>query len=93
MALYHRNNSYDLPGDGWSVGSTPIIIYNYESKNWMIPLQITVVKTFIISERPWDFSLDLNYYVERPDEIAPKWMVSFNVTPVVENVFAKWFED
>jgi hypothetical protein len=82
-----------LPGDGWSVGSTPIITYNHESKNWMIPLQITVGKTFIIGERPWDFSLELNYYVERPDEIAPKWIVSFNIAPVVENVFAKWFED
>jgi hypothetical protein len=59
----------------------------------MIPLQITVGKTFIIGERPWNFSLDLTCYVERPDEIAPKWMVSFNVAPVVENVFAKWFED
>ena len=55
----------------------------------MILLQITVGKTFIIGERPWDFSLDLNDYVERPDEIAPKWMVSFNVAPVAENVFAK----
>jgi hypothetical protein len=39
-----------------------------------------------------DITLDLNYYVERPDAIAPEWMVSFNVAPVVENIFAKWFE-
>ena len=31
-----------------------------------------------------------SYYVDRPDAIAPKWMVSFNVTPVVKNIFADW---
>jgi hypothetical protein len=82
-----------LPGDGWSVGSTPIMTYNHESSDWTVPLHLTVGKTFIINGRPWDFSVDINYYVERPDAIAPEWMVGFNVAPVVENVFAKWFED
>ena len=80
-------------GGGWSVGSTPIITYNHESEEWMVPLHLTAGKTFNINGRPWKFSLDLNYYVKRPDAIAPEWMVGFNVTPVVENVFAKWFED
>ncbi|MCD6174429.1 MAG: hypothetical protein J7K65_01505 [Planctomycetes bacterium] len=31
--------------------------------------------------------------VDRPDLIAPKWMVSFNVSPVVKNIFAEWFKD
>ena len=55
----------------------------------MVPFHLTVGKTFIINGRPWDFSVDLNYYVERPDAIATEWMVGFNVAPVVENVFAK----
>jgi len=55
-------------------------------------LHFTVAKTFIINTRPWEFSIDLNYSVERPDAIAPEWMVSFNVAPVVENVFAKWLD-
>jgi len=80
-----------LPGGGWSVGSTPIITYNHETENWTVPLHLTVGKTYIINGRPWKFSLDLNYYVERPDAIAPEWMVGFNVAPVVENIFAKWF--
>jgi len=82
-----------LPGDGWNVGSAPIMTYNHESSDWTVPLHFTVGKTFIINDRPWDFSVDVNYYVERPDAIAPEWMVSFNVAPVVENVFAKWFKD
>jgi len=82
-----------LPGDGWNVGSAPIMTYNHESSDWTVPLHLTVGKTFIINGRPWDFSVDLNYYVERPDAIAPEWMVSFNVAPVVENIFAKWFKN
>jgi hypothetical protein len=81
-----------LPGDGWSVGSMPIITYNHESEEWTVPLHLTASKTFIINGRPWEFSLDLNYYVERPDAIAPEWMVGFNVAPVVENIFARWFD-
>ena len=82
-----------LPGDGWNFGSTPIITYNHESSDWTVPLHLTVGKTFIINGRPWDFSVEVNYYVERPDAIAPEWMVGFNVAPVVENVFASWFEN
>jgi len=33
----------------------------------------------------------INYYVDRPDAIAPEWMIGFNVSPVVKNVFAEWF--
>jgi len=80
-----------IPGGGWSVASTPIMTYNHESEEWMVPLHLVVAKTFIINGRPWEFSLDLNYYVVRPDSIAPKWMVGFNVAPVVENVLARWF--
>ena len=65
--------------------------YNHESEEWMIPLNLTFGKTVTINGRPWDFSVDLNYYVERPDLIAPKWMVSFNVSPVIKNIFADWF--
>jgi hypothetical protein len=80
-----------LPGEGWSFGSAPIMTYNHESEEWMVPLNLTLGKTVTLNGRPWDFSVDINYYVERPDLIAPKWMVSFNVSPVVKNIFADWF--
>ena len=78
-----------LPGNAWNVGSMPIITYNHESEAWTVPLHLTAGKTFIINGRPWKLSLDLNYYVERPDAIAPEWMVGFNIAPVVENIFAR----
>ena len=81
-----------LPGAGWNYGSKPIMTYNDESEEWTIPLHLTAGKSFIINGRPWNFSVDLNYYVERPDAIAPEWMVGFNVAPVVKNVFASMFE-
>jgi hypothetical protein len=77
-----------LPGEGWSFGSAPIITYNHESEEWLVPVNLMVGKTVTLNGRPWDFSVDINYYVDRPDAIAPKWMVSFNVTPVVKNIFA-----
>jgi hypothetical protein len=80
-----------IPGGGWNYGSMPIMTYNHESEEWTVPLHVTAGKTFIINGRPWKISLDLNYYVERPDAIAPEWMVGINVAPVVENIFARWF--
>ena len=82
-----------IPGGGWSYGSQPIMTYNHESSEWTVPLHLTVGKTLILGGRPWKFSVDLNYYVERPDAIAPEFMVSFNMAPVLENIFAKWFKD
>jgi hypothetical protein len=81
-----------IPGGGWSVGSMPIITYNHESEEWTVPLHLTAARTFIINGRPWEFSLDLNYYVERPDAIAPEWMIGFNIAPVLQNILADWFK-
>ena len=82
-----------VPGGGWNYGSQPIMTYNHESDQWTVPLHLAAGKTLILLGRPWKFSVDLNYYVERPDDIATEWMVGFNVAPVVENVFARWFKD
>ena len=81
-----------MPGNGWTFGSSPIMTYNHESGDWIIPLHLTASKTVTIDERPWEFSVDLNYYVESPDSFGPEWMVGLNIAPVVENVFAKWFQ-
>jgi hypothetical protein len=47
-----------LPGGALKVGTTPTITYNHESDIWTAPLHLVVGKTFIISERPWEFSLE-----------------------------------
>jgi hypothetical protein len=81
-----------LPGDGWNVGTTPIITYDHEIDEATVPLNITAGRTIILGGRPWKFSVEVNYYVEQPDAFGPQWMIGFNVAPVVENIFATWLE-
>jgi hypothetical protein len=80
-----------LPGGGYNVGSAPIITYDWENEQWTVPLQINAGKTVMFGGRPWKLSVELNYYVEKPDAFAPEWMLSLNVTPVVKNGLAGWF--
>ena len=80
-----------LPGGGWSVGTGPIMTYDWEGEQWTVPLQLNAGKTLVFSGRPWKFSAELNYYVEKSDALGPEWMISLNVAPVVKNGLASWF--
>jgi hypothetical protein len=80
-----------LPGGGWNVGSGPIMTYDWEGKQWTIPLQINAGKTVVWGGRPWKLSAELNYYVEKADAFGPEWMFSLNIAPVVKNRLAGWF--
>lgn len=82
-----------LPGGGISVGSSPILTYDWVSEQWTIPLQINVSQTSTVGGKPWKFSLEANYYVEQADEFGPEWMISFNITPVVKNTLASMLND
>jgi hypothetical protein len=81
-----------LPNGGWNVGTSPIFTYDHETNEASIPLNIAVGKTIIANGRPWKLGMEINYYVEQPDAFGPKWMVSFEVTPVVKNALASWFK-
>jgi hypothetical protein len=80
-----------LPGGGWSVGSAPIMSYDWERKQWTVPLQVNVGKTEVLNGRPWKLSVEVNYYVEKADSFGPEWMISLNVAPVVKNALASLF--
>ncbi len=79
-----------LPGGGWSVGSAPIMTYDWESEDWTIPINFAVSKTVTFGSTPVKLEFEVNYYVEQPDVFGPQWMIGFNVTPVVRNVFNDW---
>ena len=81
-----------LPGGGWSVGSAPIMNYDWNSEQWTVPLQINAGKTVVMKGRPWKLSAELNYYVEKADAFGPEWMLSFNIAPVVKNGLATMFD-
>jgi len=78
------------PGGGWTVGTLPIMSYDWENEEWTVPINLTVSKTIIFGKTPWKFELDANYYVEQPDAFGPEWMIGFNITPVVPNFINNW---
>ena len=71
-------------------GTQPILTYDWESKEWSIPIELYISKTVILGKQPIKFELQVDYYVEQPDAFGPEWMVSFNVTPIVPNFIANW---
>lgn len=79
-----------LPGGGWNIGSSPIMNYDWISRQWTIPLSVSVSKTVSYGSTPVKLEFEVNYYVERPDTFGPKWMVSLNITPVVRNFINDW---
>jgi hypothetical protein len=81
-----------LPGGGWNYGSAPIITYDWEAKNWTVPVNFNVGKTVMISNRPWKISIEVNYYIDQADKFGPQWSIGINLTPVVSNVLANWFK-
>ena len=80
-----------LPGGGWNIGSSPIMSYDWNQSQWNIPVNMQIGKTVIINDKPWKFSAEVNYYVEKSDTFASEWMISLNVAPVVQNKLAELF--
>jgi hypothetical protein len=81
-----------LPGGGWSIGSTPIMDYNWETSDWTIPLQMIVSRTVMAGKMPVKLEAELNYYVAQPDPFGPEWMLGINIGPVVPNIFDRWIK-
>jgi hypothetical protein len=79
-----------LPGGGWSVGTTPILNYDWNSEQWTIPLNLTISKTVVMGNTPWKLAAEINHYVEKSDTFGSEWMVGFSFTPVVENFVETW---
>ena len=81
-----------LPGKGISIGSSPIMDYDWKDDQWTIPLNLTASKTTMFGKMPIKFEVEVNYYVEQPDPFGPEWMVGLNITPVVPNIFDRWIK-
>jgi len=46
----------------------------------------------MLGGKPWQFEVELNYYVDQPDAFGPEWMIGFNVTPIVNNFIESAFK-
>ncbi|QBY05827.1 hypothetical protein E2K93_16300 [Thalassotalea sp. HSM 43] len=93
MSITSSQLMYINIGDGgWAYGSAPKIEYNHnaEDEKLTLPVNFTISKTTIIAGRPWKFGLDLDYYVQKDEDFGPDYMVTFSITPVVENMFNTW---
>lgn len=77
-------------GEGWVVGSQPMIQYDWTQEQWNVPLNGQISKTLQLGKMPLRVQLEVDYYVERPDAFAPKWLIGLNITPVVPNFINNW---
>lgn len=82
----------ELLEGGWTVGSAPTLSYDWNKDQAEIPLNISVSKTTVFNGRPWKFGIEANYYIEKDEKTRPDFMLSFNVSPVVENKLASLFD-
>ena len=53
--------------------------YNWETKQWTVPINVTVAQLVRIGKQPVSFALGGRYYVKRP-EFGPDWGVRFVTT-------------
>ncbi len=81
-----------LPGNAWAVSTSPIMNYDWKAEEWTVPLNLDVSKTVLLGKIPLKLNLEANYYIEQPDPFGPEWMIGFNITPVVPNIFERWIK-
>jgi len=79
-------------GNGWVVSSQPMIQYDWKQEQWNVPLNLLIGKTVALGKMPLRVQLELDYYVERPDAFAPKWLIGLNISPVVANFINNWIK-
>lgn len=81
-----------LPGGGYSIASAPIIIYDHETDEATVPINVAFGKTIVFDDQPWKLSIEANYYAKKPDKYGPDWMIGINIAPVMKNALATWFK-
>ena len=79
-------------GNAWVASSQPMIQYDWKQEQWNVPLNLIIGKTVALGKMPLRVQLELDYYVERPDPFAPKWLIGLNITPVVANFINNWIK-
>lgn len=79
------------PG-GWQIAAKGLYDYDWEGEEWTVPLNLSVARTVKLNGRPWQFEVEVNYYVEQPDAFGPEWMVGIKITPVVSNFIENMFK-
>lgn len=72
--------NYNL-SDGWSLGSAPIVTFDWAADDGMVTLPVGggVSKLFSIGQQPMKFAVNTYYNALRPDS-GPRWQVQAQLT-------------
>jgi hypothetical protein len=79
-----------LLGDGWALGTSPLINHNWIADQWTVPIQLQLSNTVMIGKLPLKLALEFDYYAVSPSAVGQNWFIGFNIIPVVPNVLANW---
>lgn len=79
---------YAFPmGKGEAIGSGPIISYDHKAKSGQeltLPIGVGWSKTMVSDTGAINkFAIDVQYFVVKPDDFGPEWLLKFTWTPVV----------
>ncbi len=80
-----------LPG-GWTVGTQPVLSYDWKAEQATIPVNLTVRKVVRFGNTPMQLSAGFDYYVEKSDDFGPDFGFKFSIAPVVSNFIYEWFQ-
>lgn len=72
--------TFSLRG-GWQIVSTGPFTYNWDTKNFTLPIGGGPFRTMMVGSTPVKLGLLAWYYVAQPDAFGPKWQLRFQVQP------------
>lgn len=80
-----------LPGNGWSIGTAPLMTYDHVADQWNVPINAQISKTLMMGKTPVQVAFTVDKYVEGSDQFGRDTVFGVNITPVVKNIFADMF--
>ena len=70
---------------GWTVGTQPVISYDWEDSQATVPLNLTVRKVIRLADMPMQVSVGFDYFIEKDDDFGQEYAFTLNLTPIVPN--------
>lgn len=78
--------------DGWTVGSQPKLLYDWEGDQATIPLNVVLRKVTKFGSLPLQVSGEFDWFVEKNDTFGPEFAFTISITPVVPNFIYNAFK-
>ena len=65
-----RQGQSVCPAGDWSIGTTPVMAYDWAKEVWTISLRPATSKTLGAASKHLRIELETNYYVDQPDALG-----------------------